>query len=62
MRAFKRTRQSLVAAPSVGCRSSAALKQGIEQAARTYGILRSLKLIGALIYGLVECIATKGFR
>jgi hypothetical protein len=37
-------------------------KQGLEQAARTYGFLRSLNLTGALIHGLVDCIAVNVFR
>jgi hypothetical protein len=37
-------------------------KQGLEQAARTYGFLRSLNLTGAPIHGLVDCIAVNVFR
>jgi hypothetical protein len=37
-------------------------KQGLEQAARTYGFLRSLNLTGAPIHGLVDCIAVDVFR
>jgi hypothetical protein len=34
----------------------------LEQAARTYGFLRSLNLTGAPIHGLVDCIAVNVFR
>ena len=37
-------------------------KQGLEQAARTYGSLRSLNRTGAPIHGLVDCIAVNVFR
>ena len=37
-------------------------KPGLEQAARTYGFLRSLNLAGAPIYGLVDCIAVNVLR
>lgn len=37
-------------------------KQGLEQAARTYGFLRSLNLTGAPIHGLIDCIAVNVFR
>jgi hypothetical protein len=37
-------------------------KQGLEQAARTYGFLRSLNLTRAPIHGLVDCIAVNVFR
>jgi len=37
-------------------------KQGLEQAARTDGFLRSLNLTGAPIHGLVDCIAVTVFR
>ncbi|MDB2225113.1 IS1595 family transposase, partial [Halorubrum ezzemoulense] len=33
-----------------------------EQAARTYGFLRSLNLPGAPIHSLVDCIAVNVFR
>ena len=36
--------------------------QSLEQAARTYGFLRSLNLTGAHIHGLVDCIAVNVFR
>jgi hypothetical protein len=36
--------------------------QGLEQAACTYGFLRSLNLTGAPIHGLVDCIAVNVFR
>jgi ribosomal protein S27AE len=37
-------------------------KQGLEQAARTYGFLRSLNLTGAPIHALVDCVAVNAFR
>ena len=37
-------------------------KQGLEQAARTFGFLRSLNLVGAPIHSLVDCIAVTVFR
>jgi len=37
-------------------------KQGLEQAARTYGFLRSLNLTGAPIHGLIDCVAVNVFR
>jgi len=37
-------------------------KQGLEQAARTYGFLLSLNLTGALIHGLIDCVAVNVFR
>ena len=37
-------------------------KQGLEQAARSHGFLRSLNLTGVLIYGLVDCIAVNVFH
>jgi transposase-like protein len=37
-------------------------KQGLEQAARTFGFLRSLNLVGAPIHSLVDCIAVTEFR
>ena len=37
-------------------------KQGLEQAARTYGCLRSLTLPGVPIHGLVDRIAVNVFR
>ena len=37
-------------------------KPGLEQAARTYGFLRSLNLAGAPIHGLVDCIAVNVLR
>ena len=37
-------------------------KQGLEQAARTYGFLRSLNRTGTPIHGLVDCIAVNVFR
>jgi hypothetical protein len=37
-------------------------KQGLEQAARTYGFLRSLSFTGAPIHVLVDCIAVNVFR
>ena len=38
------------------------LQACLEQAARTYGSLRSLKLTGAPIHSLVDCIAVDVFR
>lgn len=35
---------------------------GLEQAARTNGFLRLLNLTGALIHGLIDCIAVNVFR
>jgi len=37
-------------------------KQGLEQAARTYGFLRSLNLAGAPVHGLVDCFAVDVLR
>jgi len=37
-------------------------KLGLEQAARTYGFLRSLTLTGAPIHGLIDCVAVNVFR
>ena len=37
-------------------------KQGLEQAARTYGFLRSLNLTGSSIHGLIGCVAVNVFR
>jgi len=37
-------------------------KHGLEQAARTYGFLRSLNLIGAPIHGLIDCVAVNAYR
>ena len=37
-------------------------KQGLEQAARTYGFLRSLNLTEAPIHGLIDCVAVNVFR
>jgi len=37
-------------------------KQGLEQAARTYGFLRSLNLSHAPIHGVIDCIAVNVFR
>jgi hypothetical protein len=37
-------------------------KQGLEQAARTYGFVRSLNLTQAPIHGLIDCIAVNVFR
>ena len=37
-------------------------KRGLEQAARTYGFLRSLNLTAAPIHRLVDCIAVNVFR
>jgi hypothetical protein len=37
-------------------------KQGLKQAARIYGFLRSLNLTGASIHGLIDCIAVNVFR
>jgi hypothetical protein len=34
----------------------------LEQAARTYGFLRSLNFTGAPIHGLIDCIAVNVFR
>ena len=36
--------------------------QGLEQAARTFGFLRSLNLVGIPIHSLVDCIAVTVFR
>jgi hypothetical protein len=37
-------------------------KQGLEQAARTYGFVRSLNLTHAPIHGLIDCIAVNVFQ
>jgi hypothetical protein len=37
-------------------------KQGLEQAARIDGFLRSLNLVHAPIHGLIDCIAINAFR
>ena len=37
-------------------------KQGLEQAARTYGFLRSLNLAGVPVHGLVGCFAVDLLR
>jgi len=37
-------------------------KQGLEQAARTYGFVRSLNLTQAPIHGLIDCIAVNVFH
>ena len=37
-------------------------KRGLEQAARTYGFLRSLNLANAPIHGLIDCISLDVFR
>jgi hypothetical protein len=37
-------------------------KQGLEQAAHTYGFLRSLNLAGASIHGITDCFAADVFR
>jgi ribosomal protein S27AE len=37
-------------------------KQGLEQAARSYGFLRSLNLSHAPIHGVIDCIAVNVFR
>ena len=37
-------------------------KPGLEQAARTYGFLRSLNLTGAPIHSLIDCVAVNVFR
>ncbi|WP_343750071.1 IS1595-like element ISHsa2 family transposase, partial [Halococcus dombrowskii] len=37
-------------------------KQGLEQAARTFGLLRSLNLVQAPIHSLVDCVAVNVFR
>jgi hypothetical protein len=37
-------------------------KHGLEQAARSYGFVRSLYLIRAPIHGLIDCVAVNVFR
>jgi hypothetical protein len=37
-------------------------KQGLEQAARTYGFLRSLNLVRAPIHSLIDCVVVNAFR
>lgn len=37
-------------------------KQGLEQAAHTFGLLRSLNLVGAPIHSLIDCVAVNVFR
>ena len=37
-------------------------KQGLDQAARTYGFLRSLNLVGAPVRSLIDCVAVNAFR
>ena len=37
-------------------------KQGLEQAAHTFGLLRSLNLVGAPIHSLINCVAVNAFR
>ena len=37
-------------------------KWGLEQAARTFGLLRSLNLVGAPIHSLIDCVAVNAFR
>jgi len=37
-------------------------KQGLEQAAHTFGLLRSLNLVGAPIHSLIDCVAVNAFR
>lgn len=37
-------------------------KQGLEQAARTFGFLRSLTLVRAPIHSLIDCVAVNAFR
>jgi ribosomal protein S27AE len=37
-------------------------KQGLEQAAHTFGFLRSLNLVGAPIHSLIDCVAVNAFR
>jgi hypothetical protein len=37
-------------------------KQGSEQVAQTYGVLRSLNVTGAPIHALVDCVAVNAFR
>jgi hypothetical protein len=37
-------------------------KQGLDQAARTYGFLRLLNLTQAPIHGLINCIAVNALR
>jgi hypothetical protein len=37
-------------------------KQGSEQAARTYGFLRSLNLVRAPIHSLIDCVVVNAFR
>ena len=37
-------------------------KQGLEQAGRTFGFLRSLNLVGAPVHSLVDCVAVNAFR
>ena len=37
-------------------------KQGLEQAPRTYGFVRSLNIARAPIHGLIDCIAVNVFQ
>ena len=37
-------------------------KRGLEQAARTFGLFRSLNLVGAPIHSLIDCVAVNAFR
>ena len=37
-------------------------KQGLEQAAHTFGLLRSLNLVGAPVHSLIDCVAVNAFR
>ena len=37
-------------------------KQGLEQAAHTFGLLRSLNLVKAPIHSLIDCVAVNAFR
>ncbi len=37
-------------------------KQGLEQAAHTFGLLRSLTLVGAPVHSLIDCVAVNAFR
>jgi hypothetical protein len=36
--------------------------RSLEQAARSYGFVRSLNLTGAPIHGLIDCVAANVFR
>jgi hypothetical protein len=37
-------------------------KQGLEQAAYTFGLLRSLNLVKAPTHTLIDCVAVNAFR